>query len=194
MVTNKTDDQKLILLSKRSNIVSQILFILIIVISVLPWFIPNTVFGDCLLGIFGVQNFNNTKYNFADIVNSFTALNRVLGIIGAFISSLPLLIGTLMVIKLTRNYISGKIFNYENAKLYKMLGIIYLSYAFFIRPLSEMIFSLCVSLNNPVGQRYIGFSFKIDNLTAMFFAIVLILIGQVMILGQKIKEEQEQFI
>ena len=60
-----------------------------------------------------------------------------------------------------------------------------------IAPTSQIFFSLCASINNPAGQRFIAFGINVNNLTAIFFAIILIVIGQVMKLGQKISEEQE---
>ncbi|MFN8771214.1 MAG: DUF2975 domain-containing protein [Neisseriaceae bacterium] len=192
MATKKTDEQKLSSLSRKSIIVSQTLFIIFLIISILPWFIPNTSLGGSLLGIFGVQNFSTR--DFGEIAKNFTILNRILGIGGSLVSLLPLLIGTLILIKLSKNYIAGKVFTIQNAKLYQTLGIIYLCDAFLIKPLSDMLISLCITLNNPIGQRMIMISFGIDNLTAIFLAVVLIVIGQIMKLGHKIKEEQEHFI
>ena len=93
--------------------------------------------------------------------------------------------------KFTKSYVVGDVFNYANAKSYSVLGVIYLLSAVFLQPISDILFSLCVSLNNPVGQRFIGISFTVSNLTAIFFAILLIIIGRVMQLAQKINDDQE---
>ena len=97
----------------------------------------------------------------------------------------------MIMIKLSKRYATGKVFTLDNAKSYSRLGLIYLLSALLLQPLSDMFFSLCVTINNPIGQRMISFGINVNNLTAIFFALVLIVIGQVMKLGHKISEEQE---
>lgn len=183
------NNQKLISTSKTMLIILRILFLLLIVIAVIPWLAPTSKISEVLFGVYGIPHY--TTKNFGEVVSNFTLLNRSLGFIGSIISLLPLFIGVLIMLRLSKNYASGSVFSIANAKSYSRLGIIYLLSAIILQPISQILFSLCATINNPVGQRSISITFDIANLTAIFFAIMLVVIGQVMKLGQKISEEQE---
>lgn len=189
---NQPNNQKLILTSKTMLLVLRVLFILLILMAVIPWLFPTTDIGKFLLSFQGFPNVIETNHkNIDTFMSSIRLLSRVLGFIGSVFVVLPLLIGTLIMLKLSNNYARGEVFNLNNAKSYRWLGFVYLISALFLQPIYQMFFSLCVTFNNPVGHRTIAFGIDISNLTAIFFAIVLILIGQVMKLGHKISEEQE---
>lgn len=53
-----------------------------------------------------------------------------------------------------------------------------------------MIFSIAVSINYTVGQRFIAFSFSGGNLTAVIGGACLIVIAYVMQIGHEINEER----
>ncbi len=195
---DKIINLKLISTSKTMLHILRILFVVLTIIALIPWIAPTSTLGNVLMSMFDIQLFNGAKlHHLSDnglsngAFYNFNLLSRYLGFMGSIISMLPLFIGTVIMMHLSKNYASGKIFTISNAKSYSVLGIIYLSSAILLNPLSQLFFSLAVSINNPVGQRFIAFSFNVSNLTAIFFAMVLIMIGQVMKLGQKIHEVQE---
>ncbi len=184
---------KLIKTSTTMLLALRILFFLIILMAIVPWLAPTTAIGKFLLSMQGgfPSLIDRTHKNVDDFMTTLTLLSRASGFIASALSLTPLLLGTLIMLKLSKNYISGRVFNLENAKSYRQLGVIYLVSAILLQPLSDIFFSICVTINNPVGQRFIAFSINTINLTAIFFAIILIVIGQVMKYGQKISEEQE---
>jgi hypothetical protein len=184
--------QKLVLVSKTMLLIFRILFGILVLMVIIPWTFPNSAIGKFILSI---QNFNSSidraHKNIDNFMLTLTPLSHLLGFIGSVIATFPLLIGTLIMLKVVSNYGSGNIFTLRNAKFYRLLGIIYLLDAVLLHPLSDIFFILSTTISNPVGHRMIGFSFTMSNLTAIFVAIVLILIGHVMVLGQRIEEEQE---
>jgi hypothetical protein len=195
------NNQKLISSSKAMLLIFRILFVILILMTIIPWIAPTNGISKFLLSMTYFprsiwathpQSFGqNVDIIIDDFLLHISLLSRFLGFIGTLICLLPLLIGTKIMIHLTKNYASGNIFNLENARSYSKLGLTYLFSALLLQPFSQIILSLCVSLDNPVGHRTIAFGIDISNLTAIFFAITLIIIGHVMKWGQKISEEQE---
>jgi len=196
---SRLNNQKLILTSKIMLLILRILFVILLLMAIIPWVVPTSFVGSFLMSMFGAQQFTSTTKLYhltgAELISvpfyNSNLLSRSLGFIGSMISLLPLLAGTMIMLKLSKRYAMGKIFTLNNAKAYSILGVIYLLSALLLQPLSQVFFSLCATINNPAGQRTIAFGIDINNLTAIFFAIVLIVIGQVMKFGQKINEEQE---
>lgn len=185
-----SNDIKLAKTSKLMLIILRILLAVLVLIAILPWVTPPSNLGSVLLGTFGVPGAIDDA-SYMNMVSNFNFVNRILGVMGSLISLLPLLLGTLIMLKLAHNYAKGKVFVLENTKQYRYLGVIYLLSAVLLQPLSQIFFSLCVSINNPPGHRFIAFGVNISNITAIFFALVLIVIAQVMRIGQRISEEQE---
>ena len=186
------NNQKLISTSKTILVILRILFVLSILMVIIPWVFPTLEISKFMLSLQGFSAIMNVYHkNIDEFMLSLRLISRIFGFIGSFFTVLPLLLGTMIMIKLARNYINGVVFSLANAKSYQQLGIVYLINALLLQPIYQMFFHLCVTFNNPVGQRTIAFTLGVDNLTAIFFAIVLIIIGQVMKLGQKINEEQE---
>ncbi|MBP9742327.1 MAG: DUF2975 domain-containing protein [Burkholderiales bacterium] len=185
-------NQKLITTSKIIHVMLQILLMSLIFMIIIPWVFPTSELGKFLLSIQGFYlAIESAHKNINEFMASITLTSRFFGVLGSFIALLPLLLGTLIMLKLSANYIKGNVFNLNNAKLYQKLGIIYLISAIFLQPIYQMLFCICVTINNPVGKRFIAFSIDVSNLNAIFFALVLIIIGQVMKLGHKISQEQE---
>ena len=189
---SQLNNQKLILTSKTMLLILRVLFVVLILMAIMPWVLPTTAVGKFLLSLQGFPAIMNANHkNIDEFMLTLTPLSRFFGFIGSVVTLLPLLISTMIMLKLSKNYINGNVFNLGNAKSYSQLGIIYFISALFLQPIYQMFFSLCATINNPAGQRVIAFGIDVNNLTAIFFAIILIVIGQVMKLGQKISEEQE---
>lgn len=188
---NQINNQKLISISKTMLISLRIFSIIVILMAVVPWLFPTTGVAKFLLSLQGFNAVINASHkNIDEVMLTMTSLSKVLGFIGSTITLLPLFIGTVIMMKVSENYINGKEFTMHNAKAYRLFGFIFLVDAILLQPLYQMLFYACVTINNPVGQRVIAFTYEIKSLTAIFFALILILIGHVMMLGQKITEEQ----
>lgn len=187
---NKFSNQKLISTSIRILLTLRVLLVVLLLMAIIPWIIPTSIVGSFLIQWYSIMNLIEPKY-FDHFLNNLSLLSRVFGIIGSFISLLPLIIGTFIMIKVSKNYIIGDVFSFFNTKSYRNLGILYLLSALLLQPLALVLFSLSVSfIHNPIGKKFIAVGININNLTAIFFAVVLIVIGQVMKLGQQINEEQ----
>lgn len=188
-----TNSQKLIKTSLTIRSILRILLGLLLLEILIPWLIPTTTMAKFLLsmqGFFGVID-RFQQSNIDSFMANLTWLERVVGVLGSVVVVFPLVCGCLIMLRVVNNYLHDKVFSIKNAKLYRSLGVVYLLSALFLQPISQMLFSLCATLNNPVGQRTIAFSLGIENLNAIFFALVLIVIGQVMQMGHKINVEQE---
>jgi hypothetical protein len=186
------NSQKLTSISKTMLFILRILLGMLILMVIIPWVFPNTETGKFLLSI---QNFNNfidaSHKNIDDFMLTLIPLARLFGVIGSIVTALPLVIGIKIMLRVANNYKDGQIFTLSNAKSYRLLGVIYLLEAIILKPLSEAFFTMCVTINNPPGQKMIAFAFTLGNMTAIFFASILIMIGHVMVLGQKMNEEQQ---
>lgn len=189
---NKLINQKLISTSKMIFLILQILFIILLLMAIIPWIFPKIELSKFLLSLQGFSaTINTTHKNIDEFMSTITFSSRIFGVIGSIFAVLPLLLGTMIMLKVSKNYVNGVVFSLDNAKSYRQLGIVYLISALLLQPIYQMFFYLCITINNPIDQRIIAFGLGIDSLTAIFFAIVLIIIGQVMKLGQKINEQQE---
>lgn len=157
--------------------------VLLLGVLFIPWIFPDNPLSAGLLGMFASSN--------ADLPKAWISpLTSMLGFVGSVLSMFPLFFGVFILLKLCGNYASGVVFSQINSRHYSKLGTIFLFSALFLQPLSHVFFTLAASLNNPPGQRYIGIAFTMENLTSIFLAVVLILIGKVMQGGQKMAEEQ----
>ncbi len=189
---NKNNYNQLLLINKIMCVVSYLFLIALIFMITIPWLCPQSEIGKFLLSL---QDFSavmdRTHNNINDFMLSITPISRILGLIGSMFASLPLLLATIIMIKISGNYKKYQVFDIKNAILYSRLGYVYLVGALLLLPLYEIFFYAAVTINNPHGQRFIAFSIGIENITAVFFAIALVTIGQVMKLGYKISEEQQ---
>ena len=182
-------NQKLIFVSKALLITSRALLGLLAFIAIAPWIFPKTslTYLSSLYSFSHLIEAKNTTYFFEHI----SLLSQFLAILGSFISLSPLLIGVIILIKLAKNYIEGRIFNLCNAKAYHQLGWVYLFSALFLQPLAQVLFSLSISfIHEHIGQRFIAINVDINTLTHIFFAMILIIIGYVMQLAEKMQKEQ----
>jgi len=189
---NNNSNQKLISSSKRMLVILRGLLVLVILMAVIPWLFPTSALAEFLLGSqgFPVVIIRNHK-NIHEFMLTLTPLSHLFGFIGSLIAVMPLLIGTMIMIRLFKMYAVGRVFSLDNAKLYSWLGVLSVISALFLQPIYQMFFYACVTINNPVGHRMVGFTLGIDTLTALFFAIVLVVIGKVMQVAHKMREEQD---
>lgn len=171
------------------------LLVLLVVMAILPWIIPTSKVGGFILSMYGIPNYLPENHQvFGDPMYAFKTTTRLLGIIGSSISLLPSFIATLVMVKVCKNYSLHNIFSAANANAYSKLGVLYLLSALVLQPISQIIFSYAISTDNLVGHHYISFGVDISNLSAIFFSILLIIVGQVMKLGHHMAKEQELII
>lgn len=181
--------------SNMITMIFKILFtvmILLILINAIPWLFPIADISKSLLVMQGVfQYIQPLHSNINAFMSTLSPIGRIFGLLASVLKLLPLLLGIIIMIRLSKDYSLGKIFNLVNARRYRNLGILYLANSLIIQPISQILFSLCFTINNPVGKRVIGFGVDLSTITAIFFASILIIIGQVMKLAYKVNKEQE---
>lgn len=176
--------EKLKRVSLRALLLLRILVILIPVITLLSWLFPDNILSKSILSP-SIGGFIK-----ADQVNVFMWNNKLIGLVGSFFNLLPFVLSLVWLIKLFKNYALGDIFTVQNAKIYSRLGYVCLFSALLLQPVSQILFSLAVSINYTVGQRFIAFGFGGGNLTAIIGGASLIVIAYVMRIGHEIDEER----
>ncbi len=181
-------DQKLASLSKTMLVFFRTWFLLIAALTILPWTLPANKLCAFLLTVFPQISALSNSYD--TIFSSISITARLLGLIGMVLGLFPMLAGSLIMLRLTKNYIRKEVFSLKNATSYTQLGIVFLLSALLLGPLSDAFISLAATINNPVGHRTISIGFGSPNLTEIFFSIIFIILGRVMRLGHKISEEQ----
>ena len=134
--------------SKKMLFILRVLFALLIVTAIIPWIFPKSALGDFLLSMLSIMNFIDGSQNFDYFLNNLSAISKVLGFLGSIVNLLPVYLGILIMMKLSKNYIAGKIFSISNAKSYRNLGVIYLLSALLLQPLAQVLFSLSISFIN----------------------------------------------
>lgn len=171
------------------------LLVVLVIMAVLPWLIPTSKIGGFILSMYGVPNYLPSNHQvFGDPMYAFKAITRLLGIIGSSICLLPSFLATIVMLKVCKHYSLNNIFSAENANAYSKLGLLYLLSALVLQPMSQMFFSYAISTDNSLGHHYVSFGVDISNISAIFFSILLIIVGQVMKLGHRMAQEQELII
>lgn len=130
----------------------------------------------------GIVNLSTVKW---------TPLSKFVGFIATLVGLLPTLLGLFVLKTVFRNYQKGEIFNIFNARHYKYLGWIFFLDALLLRPLSDMLMVLGVTLSNPSGHRYITIGYGTPNMAELFCGVLVIVISWVMVEGYKLQEEQK---
>lgn len=179
-------DDKLKKLSIVMLWIIRLFMIILPLMDILVWLFPhnqfslNAVIAPALSDHIRDKTFASLKFN-----------NQLLGMIGSLVGLLPLWLGFLWLTNLFKNYAMGMIFTLANAKIYGKLGWLSIISALIVQPLTESLFSVTATINNPPGQRIIAFGFSNTNFTAIICGVFLIIVARVMTIGHHINEEQQ---
>jgi len=122
---------------------------------------------------------------------TWSPLSKFIGFTANLVGLLPILFG-IYVLKLTfQNYKKGEIFNLINAKYYQYLGWLFFLDGLLIKPLSNMLMVLAVTLTNPPGHRYLQIEYGTPNLEVLFCGMIVLVISWVMAEASRLQQEQE---
>ncbi|MDB6096086.1 MAG: hypothetical protein JWM09_364 [Francisellaceae bacterium] len=110
------------------------------------------------------------------------------------LGNLPLFLGFYFLKLIFINYQKGKVFNINNAIYYKYLGYLFFLEAFITKPLSEGLFILAATFNNPTGHRFFQIAFGSVNLGNIFIGALVIIISWIMAEASKMDDEQKLII
>ncbi len=116
---------------------------------------------------------------------------RLFGFSANMIGMLPVLLGLGVLRTIFKNYANGEIFTLKNALLYRQLGFLCLLDGALTSWLSETLLGLAVTLTNPPGQRVLSVSFGTQNMPALFYGAIVILVSWVMIEASKLQDDQK---
>ncbi len=105
---------------------------------------------------------------------------QALGFFADSLGALSFFLSLFLLHSLFSSYRDGEIFTHTNALIYRNLGVLYLVDAFVLRTLSQTVMVLAVTLNNPVGHRYLNIGFSLDNGMSLFYGVFILAISWVM--------------
>ena len=142
---NTLTQNKLVSVSRRTLAILRVLFALLIFMAIIPWLFPVSALGRFLTSLYSFSHLISYEQNYEYFSQHMSFSSQILGIAGSFVSLSPLLIGVFIMMKLSKNYIQGQVFNLYNAKAYRKLGWIYLLSALLLQPLAQVLFSLSIS-------------------------------------------------
>lgn len=125
---------------------------------------------------------------------AWTPILMLLGFTADIISFLPIFISTFILRSIFKNYQKREVFSVRNAILYRRLGVVFLLEGLLTKSLSETLMGLAITLNNPPGHRYLTVSFGTQNLTILFYGIIVIMISWVMLEASRLHDEQKFII
>ncbi len=180
-------------LSNRSTIRITLYCILglIVILALYPWLLPHSDTGSFLLEMYHLPT---PQGNIFDIRSyNFSLWTRLLGFISTLFLFSPLIIATLVTLQLCKKSATPAIFSVKTGNTCIKLGLFYLISTFLLQPIGQIGLTLATSLNNP-GHRFAAISIDINQLTAILFSLLLILLGQVIKLGCTINEENRYTI
>jgi len=123
-----------------------------------------------------------------------TLLSETIAISSSILGILPLFLSLFVLKAIFHNYKNGEIFSMENTRYYSRLGWLFFLNALLIKPISDSLMVLAVTLSNPPGHRYITIGFGTPNLEAIFCGIIVIVISWVMSEASKLHNEQKYTI
>lgn len=117
--------------------------------------------------------------------------SKIIGFIASLISLIPVYISLFALKSIFNNYKIGAIFTNINACQYRLIGSLFFLNALLIKPLSDMLMVVSVTLLNPPGHRYITLGFGTPNLENLFYGLILMVISWIMLEATKLREDQE---
>ncbi len=123
-----------------------------------------------------------------------TPLSKSIFFGSAVLAIIPILYGLVVLKAIFRNYRLGEIFTTENARHYRTIGVLFFVNALAIKPLTQMLDVLAVTLSNPPGQRCLRIMFGTPNLENLFYGFVILVISWAMLEASKLQEDQKLVI
>lgn len=87
----------------------------------------------------------------------------------------------------------GELFNTQNSRAIRMFAI-YLFLQAVASPISFALSSVILSANHPQGQRMLSFSIGTDTLQTIAYGMILWIMSEILIAGNKIEVENKQFV
>lgn len=116
---------------------------------------------------------------------------KLIGLFGSAIINGIFMVGVYYLIQLFKLYEKGSVFTRQHVHYFKKIGIVLVIYSTLGIMLSNMIFVLAATFDNPPGQRILSLGFGTTNVEVLVIAGLIILTSWIMAEGFKLKEEHE---
>ena len=118
---------------------------------------------------------------------------RVIGFIGTMLPAAAVMIGLLYLRRLFNAYAAGEFFTTRNAA--RICGFAWSVIAMgLLRPVSGMLASVAVTLDNPPGQRSLAIGLGSPEVNILFVGGVVLVIGWVMREAARLADENAAFV
>ena len=182
-------------IQRLSKILITLFYMGLIILPILPminWLFNETHVIQFLMKEGVIREIFNTPegaINLADV--KLTPLGRTLGILTCLTNQLTSWLGLIILIKLFKRYQVGQIFSLLNVNAYRQLGWLCLINALAMRPLTELLSTLAITLSNPPGQRYISIGFGTPNIYDIVVGLIIVTISWIMAEGYRLQNEQQ---
>lgn len=127
--------------------------------------------------------------NLADV--KWTPLSKAINIFADIVANASLYLGLLLLRKIFLAYQQGEVFAVKTVGYYRYLGYLFFLDAVALKPLSNLLEILSVTLSNPPGHRYISLYFGTPNVEQLFWGGIVIVISWIMLEASKLYEDQQ---
>ncbi|MDM3872549.1 DUF2975 domain-containing protein [Porticoccus sp. W117] len=174
-------------LSRRMALASLICIIALPLALAIVWTSNNPILMEQIIGL-DIQNINQQG-----ATSGLSLIQRVLGFLASMLPVGMLMWGLWNLKQLFSQYARLHLFNTATTTCLQRFA----KALIFIAPLdilSGALISLITSFHNPAGQKALQISIGQPQLSTLFIGLVILAIARVLMVGQQLKEENEQFV
>ena len=111
------------------------------------------------------------------VPESLSLLSRIIGFTLNVIPVILLVIGIFSLIKFLDNLQKSDYFNHENS-IYLSRFASMLLWSTLMRPITDALVTIAITVNNPPGQRSVSFNLGTDEITGMFFGVLIFILSR----------------
>tara|TARA_B100001029_G_C14940743_1_gene383068 strand:+ start:336 stop:857 length:522 start_codon:yes stop_codon:yes gene_type:complete len=108
---------------------------------------------------------------------SLDLLSRIMGFTLSVIPVALLIRGLFSLIKFLDNLQESDYFNHQNS-IYLGIFASMLLWSTLVRPITDALVTIAVTFNNPPGQRSVSLNLGIDEITGMFFGVLILILSR----------------
>ena len=108
---------------------------------------------------------------------SLNLLSRIMGFTLSVIPVALLIVGLFSLIKFLDNLQESDYFNHQNS-IYLGKFASMLLWSTLVRPITDALVTVTITFNNPPGQRSVSFNLGTDEITGMFFGVLILVLSK----------------
>lgn len=123
--------------------------------------------------------------------HTFSIPAKFIGFFGSIILNGIFMCGIFYLIQLFKLYEKGSVFTLQHVHYFKNIGLVVAVYSTLGMMVSDLVFTLATTFDNPPGQRMISIGFGTPNMELLVIAGLMVLTSWIMAEGFKLKEEHE---